>query len=136
MLLLERAYGPHATEGHLTGLGLDLRTIELPWLGNEPFESCIPPGVYRAMLHDSPTHGECLWLRSVPGRTEILMHVANGPSELDGCIAPGLTPGIRCDPKEPVVWSSAAALQQILDAVATEGGEVDIDIRTYRPEWP
>ena len=136
MIRIERSYTPFGTLGRLSGLGLNLSTIELPWRSNRVGESCIPQGAYRAICHDSPQHGDSLWLRGVTGRTEILIHVANGPHQLDGCIAPGLEPGIWCEHDELSVWNSADAMSQLFAAVSKVGGEVTIDIRTWSPEWP
>jgi len=55
-------------------------------------ELAIPAGEYPVTWYDSPTHGPCPQI-VVPGRTYIEMHVANHPSELKGCQAPGMTFG-------------------------------------------
>jgi len=75
-------------------------TIERPWKDNKPYVSCIPPApgdieYYIAeVLKDSPSFNyPHLWIKDVPGRTWIKVHVANRPSELHGCIAPGLDLG-------------------------------------------
>ena len=83
------------TLGHLKvyddgELILMLRTIELPWVNNEPRVSCIPAGKYVAKVHHSPRFGWSLWLQDVPNRSEILIHTANFVRQLLGCIAPGL----------------------------------------------
>jgi len=76
-LRLARQYTPWATLGFLGGPGIECRTLEPPWAGNEPYESCIPEGIYRWQRHNSPRHGETLCLQDVLGRTGILIHVAN-----------------------------------------------------------
>lgn len=83
-LLIERfAWTRYGTLGRMLleaddGAGLvDGYTIELPWRGNAVGESCIPLGGYIAQRHDSSKFGSSLWLRDVPGRTEILVHPAN-----------------------------------------------------------
>lgn len=75
---------------HDDELLLRLRTIELPWLNNEVGKSCIIAKKYRARIHQSPNHGWSLWIHNVPGRTEILVHIANYVRRLKGCVAPGL----------------------------------------------
>lgn len=65
------------------------KTIELPWKDNKKNESRIPKGEYVAVRHTSPKFGECLWIQDVPGRSEILIHVANFRSDLRGCIGVG-----------------------------------------------
>lgn len=131
---LSRQYTPWATLGFLTtGDGVECRTLELPWRGNAQNKSCIPEGVYRWQRHESPTHGETLWLRGAPERTEILIHAANWPSQIDGCIAPGSEADFDCERGEPAVWDSGDALAALLEAVGDEG---EIEIFTWRPEYP
>ena len=66
-------------------------TLEKRWLGNERNVSCIPVGTYEAepFVHDK--FGQVYHVLDVPGRSQILIHPANLESELQGCIAPGLT---------------------------------------------
>ena len=68
---------------------LEFKTVELPWKNNERRVSCIPPGTYTAIVHNSPKFGPSLWIQDVPGRSEILIHPANFWHDLLGCIAPG-----------------------------------------------
>ena len=77
---------------------LDAYSLELPWEENKQGISCIPEGVYNAQKHISPTFGDCIWIRDVPDRYEILLHPGNyvgspnpntGKPDLRGCIAPG-----------------------------------------------
>jgi hypothetical protein len=63
-------------------------TMELPWNHNKPFFSCIPAGVYDIETTDSPKFGLTYKVKNVVGRTDILFHKANKPSDLLGCIAP------------------------------------------------
>lgn len=104
-LILRRTYTPKQTEGRLyvfndrNGIIDDLYSLELPFVNNQKFISCIPEDEYEVIKHISPTFGECFWIQDVPKRSEILMHAANyvgtpnprtGKSDLKGCIAPGL----------------------------------------------
>lgn len=75
------------------------KTLELPWLNNQKYVSCIPEGDYTVFKWESPTYGTVLRFEEVPGRSDILIHQANyagsiNPknqrSDLMGCIAPGL----------------------------------------------
>ena len=71
-------------------------TIEKPWLFNEKNISCIPPGSYICKPHHSEkfTHNPDIWeITDVPGRTAVLIHVANRAEQLKGCIALGLSAG-------------------------------------------
>ena len=64
-------------------------TVELPWKDNQHAISCIPAGAYalkRAMHHQKY---EVFEVCDVPNRDAIHIHIANLPSELLGCIAPG-----------------------------------------------
>ncbi|NUW66934.1 DUF5675 family protein [Vibrio coralliilyticus] len=72
--------------------------IERPMANNIPSTSCVLPGDYKLYPHESPHAGHCYALESPslgvtrygPSlRTHILIHVANLPHELQGCLAPG-----------------------------------------------
>jgi hypothetical protein len=70
---------------------LMLPCLELPWLENKSRISCIAPGTYEMVWEYSPAFKRKLWeLKGVPGRSEVKIHGANYPSQLLGCIAPGL----------------------------------------------
>ena len=64
-------------------------TLELPNKNNQRRVSCIPKGTYKASKHTSPKHGQSLWLRNVPNRSEILIHKGNYNSDILGCILIG-----------------------------------------------
>jgi hypothetical protein len=64
-------------------------TCERPWLDNAPDVSCIPAGSYNFNRYESPTKGRVWITQDVPGRTNIELHSANFPSQLEGCIAAG-----------------------------------------------
>ena len=65
--------------------------MELPWKNNQKNISCIPAqvyegvGIYRASKPDE----YAILLKGVPGRSEILFHIANYVRQLRGCLAPG-----------------------------------------------
>ena len=102
--------GPSTDEGTFGVLALEagpeLRTVELPWLGNATGLSCIPVGVYRCELVNSPRFGRVYEVRDVPGRSNILLHSANFAgdkskgwcSQLLGCIAPAMSVGTLPNP--------------------------------------
>lgn len=70
-------------------------TVEQDWEGNEPSISCIPEGVYPlARDHFHRKNYEAFQVKSVPGRSRILIHRANTMDELAGCIAPGESYGV------------------------------------------
>ena len=110
---LKRTYRSSGTNGALWyGGSLICHTIELPWKDNKVNISCIPEGRY--LLEKRITHerGFHLILKSVPGRSWILIHPANDArTELEGCIAPvseltGIGKGIR----------SKEAMDELLEA--------------------
>ena len=89
------------TFGILNLEGQTLYTTELPWRDNLVQKSCIPVGIYRCALVNSPKFGRIYGVANVPGRSNVLIHSANfgGNSDLGyttqlhGCIAPCLRLG-------------------------------------------
>jgi hypothetical protein len=70
-------------------------TEERPWLDNAPRISCIPCGVYRVVWKWSPHFQRNMpHLEDVPGREYIMIHPANFPAQLLGCIAVGSERGM------------------------------------------
>jgi hypothetical protein len=82
---------PFGVYGLLESGDFNCFTIERPWLGNTPWLSCIPPGLYFASRGEfsrgRPPYPD-LELSEVSGRSGIEIHGANMPSQLNGCIAP------------------------------------------------
>lgn len=141
LIELERfAYSPDGTFGRLRLGGLELWTCERPWKANAPFESCIPEGVYDLQLRPSPlidriTKGEYRrgWeVCDVPGRSHILIHPANWPDELEGCIAPGLRYAVLNG--KNAVASSLPAFRKLMAAIPE--GENELRVYQCRPEYP
>lgn len=121
------------TFGWLTTLnGFACHTLELPWRNNERRISCIPPGRYVALLHNSPKFGKTVWLQDVPGRSEILIHAGNVAgdrskglkSDVDGCILVGASRGALYG--QPAVLQSRVALNQLLKLVP---GVLSVEIK-------
>jgi hypothetical protein len=114
------------TLGRLLHEGLSLYTVERPWFDNKAFVSCIPDGNYRIKRVDSPRFGKNMWeVAEVPNRTHILLHTANYPHNVKGCI--GLGKGVYTDMSG--VTSSKKAITDFYNA--TEGlTEMDLIIRT------
>lgn len=74
-------------------------TCEREWLDNKPRISCVPAGVYRLIPHISPRFGLSFGLDNPElgvtlygpsQRSRTLIHAANWPTDLEGCIAPGI----------------------------------------------
>lgn len=103
--------------GILQAGALEFQTIERPWLdappglGGHQGLSCVPPGLYEMVKHDTPKHPQSFALvnpkldvyhepgdvppdRAPYARTAILIHVANTASELAGCVGLGMARGI------------------------------------------
>lgn len=67
-------------------------SLELPWLDNKRNVSCIPAGVYDCLwvVHPRWPNSPVALVREVKDRSGILIHPANAPKEIRGCIALGL----------------------------------------------
>lgn len=126
--LTRQAYFPFGTFGVLVVAGHHWYIAEQPWNNNTPFRSCIPEGSYEVVKHKSPKFGECFALigddvalnQGEAHRYGILIHPANWPDQLQGCLAPGksLNPipaGGREWPLSLGVTQSRTAMQQMLN---------------------
>ena len=77
-----------------------LVTLERQWkdnrrsIKNVRHGSCIPAGWYECEFYHHPTWGATWIVNDVPDRSEIMIHPANYVSQLEGCIAPGMSYGI------------------------------------------
>ena len=100
--ILKRRYFPKGTYSTLEYKGNHVcYMVERPWLNNAPSRSCIPEGEYTISPYDSPKFGYCYIVKSKTLgvgvndelRTHILIHKANAPSDLQGCLAPGVDLG-------------------------------------------
>lgn len=90
-------------------------SCELPWDDNIPRVSCIPKGTYNVTRFKSPSKGDVFLLHDVPDRSMIEIHPANVPTELLGCIAPGLEFGELAG--KPAVLSSKLAFKMLWDSM-------------------
>lgn len=121
-ILVERTYYKKGTHGVLTFPdGTKLFTLERPWLNNERRISCIPEGVYKLSLHQSPlvtrlTGGDYTWaweLQNVKDRSYILVHQGNYVRNSAGCILVGMSQSFQG--QEPVVWESRKAFDLFMN---------------------
>lgn len=139
------------TLGVIESFGRKLQTMERPWVpsllsvaGTKGI-SCVAPGKYRLMPHNSEAHPNVWalvnpmldvyhWDGDVPiarrniARTVVLIHSANYASELRGCIAPGLArahppAGSGPGPKGWMVQRSRDALNQLRNII---NGKIDV----------
>ncbi len=113
---------------------LDLHTLEQPWVptapGGEPFNSCVPAGLYQLVPFTRPNghkvvalinKGLGVYLHKVDrpgaavGRYLILIHVGNWLKDISGCIAVGenrvTTPAVE----GPMVVRSKDAMQKLME---------------------
>jgi len=65
------------------------KSLELSWKENKRSISCIPMGIYRAVIRFSVKHGEHFILKDVEDREYVLIHSANYHYQLRGCISVG-----------------------------------------------
>ena len=85
-------YHPEGTLGVLrctSSLDRPFYTVERPWLHNRRFESCIPEGDYILNWRRSPKFGWTYEVTGVSERDHILIHAANFPKDVQGCIGIG-----------------------------------------------
>ncbi len=98
--------------------------------GNVAGISCVPEGIYDLLPHKSPKFGDCYALSAptlgvtVYGpslRTHCLIHKANKPSQLEGCLAPGLNFGFIGNE-----WAVTNSTQAFNDLMKELDGEAAI----------
>lgn len=93
--------------------GFRLWTAEQPWAGNAVGRSCIPDGTYRCRPRRYFAGGyDAIEVVDVPGRTNILFHRGNKPSDVRGCIVPGVKTGALAG--EWAVLGSAEAFAALM----------------------
>lgn len=98
----------------------ECKTLELPWLNNEPQISCIPKGTYTCRRLNSVKFGETFQIRDVPGRSGILFHAGNTAKDTRGCILLGVD--VETGGRKPCLLSSRAAMttfRQMLEGIDT-----------------
>lgn len=131
LILTRDVAEPSYTYGVLAVGALNLQTLELGWapepdaLCGRPDRSCVPAGTYELVLHDTPKHPKSfalvnhqLAIYHEPGdapaglfcRFACLIHIANHPSELEGCIGVGMTRDVT---QPPAIWRSGDALRAL-----------------------
>lgn len=127
--LITKTVAGVGTFGELFHLGQRLLvTVERDWCNNRPNVSCVPAGLFTLRRHHSPSKGACFALEApslgvtLAGpsqRTHCLVHIANWPQQLEGCIAPGLA----FHPTRWGVRDSEPALAQLFDLFDRYGVE-------------
>lgn len=84
-------------------------TLENPWIGNQPWVSCITKGMYDCQYHNSPKYGKVFKVLDVPDRTDILFHPGNYERNTKGCILLGM--GSSPMKGEPAIQNSRKAVE-------------------------
>ncbi len=67
----------------------EFKTLELPWLDNTKYVSCIPAGTYKCVKRNTPKYKDHFHVLDVPNRSHILIHHGNYYTDILGCILPG-----------------------------------------------
>ena len=129
LILTRNAHTSFGTFGVMTVGDHKLYTVEQDWEDNKRNVSCIPNGTYALEYYHSPRHGNSFIISNVelnigkfPGearRDVCLIHKANLASQLQGCIAPGLSLGLYKG--QWSVQNSTAAFKKIMSALGTAG---------------
>jgi len=113
------AYMPFGTYGRVRCMYGDTTlgqwwTVEQSWNDNKPFHSCIPEADYECIReHYYRGNEDTIEFVDVPGRSEILVHVANWPMDVQGCI--GIGTEIMGDSSRWGVANSGKAMRQLFD---------------------
>lgn len=129
--LQREASTPEGTPGVLVVDGQAWNTLELPWLDNAPKRSCIPDGVYRCALVQSPRFGRVYSILNVPGRSAILIHAGNYAGQIpqhrthvQGCVLLGERRGTLAGQRAVLV--SKPAVRRFMAAMG--GRPFDLEI--------
>ena len=108
--------------------GKIIKTLERPWLNNQPNVSCIPDGVYLCKWLERSASGKykrCWHVQGVDGRSGILWHSGNLVRHTLGCILPGMRHGWLLNQR--AVLSSGAGM----NAMREELSEQDFALVIY-----
>lgn len=122
---LIRTYSDSCTIGTLFIEGIQIATLELPDLGNQPYVSCIPEGVYRVKRHISAKLGKVWYLQDVENRSFIYIHKGNYTRQIQGCILVGTHHAFVDNDNIIDVANSAKTMDKLL-ALNTDEWEIRI----------
>lgn len=129
VVILDRIYRPDCTLGTATlPSGVQIKTIERPWVGNKANVSCYPPGEYLVKWLERSASGKykrCWHVQDVPGRLGILWHKGNLVRHSRGCTLPGKRHGML--EGRPAVLSSAAGMSVMRNEL--EGRDFKLIVR-------
>ena len=105
-------------------------TFELPWKSNNINISCIPQGLYKIKMTNSPKYGPCYKVHNVEGRTDILIHKGNTVDDTEGCIMPVSSFGLLYHDKKGEQFaglSSKRAYDKLMTLLAGENHTLRIE---------
>lgn len=134
---------PLGTFGKLSAdSGFECYSGELAWHDNKTGISCIPPGVYKCVIGESPKFGKVYGVMKVAGRSDILIHRGNfcadeghGKRDIEGCILLGNAIGEIAGQK--ALLGSKDAVTRFMDEMDGEPFELTIEWgATLEPEKP
>lgn len=107
-------------------------SIERPWRDNAPNVSRVPNGTYSVVPWVSPSRGP-VWaliggtvspyIEDVPDRAKrwgVLIHIANYPFNVEGCLGLGSSYAEESDKGGPAVWSSTKTIDLWRNLVHSE----------------
>lgn len=130
----EGTFGTLELDGHV------FFTVEKPWKNNEPFVSCVPEGEYSLIPHGPYGNDEavlCLVNNDIgvthykepnSKRYACLIHTANYPKDVSGCI--GL--GDNYDPNRNMVLNSRQSIIDFYEIISPhETHELKIENADY-----
>jgi len=103
------------TIGVLTYGDFQCFTLELPWLDNQEFISCIPRAEgYKGEKFKSNKNGDCIAIINVLDRTHIQIHSGNYTRNVEGCMLVGNSVKFLDSDTIPDVTSSVNTLKALL----------------------
>jgi len=112
----------------------ECKTLEKGWRGNKKHISCIPPAPnetatfeWETMQHSNAIPYPHIWIKNVPNRTGIKIHVANRFDQLEGCIAVGKT-FIYLEGDDVIdLGASRIAMNELMSKLTSPNGTIQID---------
>lgn len=107
MITLRRfACTPFGMFGELSAGSRNFYTVERPWMGNAPFVSCVPLGLYKMLWRPTTTpvpdeyaghtwylEGGSVGVNDDRHRQNCAFHIGNTAGDVQGCIAVGCSLG-------------------------------------------
>lgn len=116
----------NGTHGVLLDQGVPFAlSLEPPDRNNEPFESCIPAGVFICKYVNSPRFGATYEVRDVPSRSHILFHTGNFTKDTSGCILVGERFEV-VGKNESAILSSGEGFREFMKRMRFDGSYEDL----------